>query len=134
MTDTLSPPRRAESPAADSCACSVLHEEALALAREGQLPKDSLRELGELFKVFGDPTRLGILFALAKTELCVCDLGALLGMSQSAVSHQLAGLRAARLVRSRREGKVVYYALDDAHVGAILQVGLDHVGERGGER
>jgi DNA-binding transcriptional ArsR family regulator len=91
----------------------------------------ALRDLGELFKVFADPTRLRLLSALAAGELCVCGLSAELGMSQSAVSHQLALLRGARLVSYRREGKTLFYALADAHVGAILAVGLDHVGERG---
>jgi DNA-binding transcriptional ArsR family regulator len=114
-----------------ACACSVVHEENVRAAQEASPSADTLAVLGDLFKVFSDPSRLKILSALAATELCVCDLQAVLGASQSAVSHQLAVLRAARLVRSRREGKTIYYALDDSHVRDILLVGLDHVGERG---
>jgi ArsR family transcriptional regulator len=91
-----------------------------------------LGELEDLFKVFADATRLRILRALAGGELCVCDIGAVLGMSQSAVSHQLAVLRAARLVAFRREGKTVYYRLADDHVGLLLEVGLGHASERAG--
>ena len=89
-------------------------------------------ELGELFKVFSDPTRLRILGALSHGELCVCDIGATLGASQSAVSHQLALLRSARLVAFRREGKTLYYRLADDHVGRLLALGLEHASERAG--
>ena len=112
------------------CACTVVHEEKVKAALAASPSADSIAALGELFKVFSDPTRIRILSALSESELCVCDLQVILGASQSAVSHQLAQLRAARLVRNRREGKTVYYALADAHVRAILVVGLDHVEER----
>jgi ArsR family transcriptional regulator len=117
--------------ASPSCACALVHTERVEAAKKAAPDPLLLADLGELFQVFADPTRLGILSALAAGELCVCDLGAVLGMSQSAVSHQLAVLRGARLVRYRREGKVVHYRLDDEHVGAILAVGFEHVGERG---
>ena len=113
------------------CACSELHLDRVVTALDQAPSPGTLAELGELFKVFADPGRLRILAALGGGELCVGHLVAAVGMSQSAVSHQLALLRKARLVRSRRIGKEVYYALDDLHVGAILAVGLDHVGERG---
>jgi DNA-binding transcriptional ArsR family regulator len=116
--------------AAEICGCSVLHEDLVAAARKSSPAVSSLEKLGELFKLFGDPTRLRILSSLAATELCVCDLGEVLGMSQSSISHQLAQLRAAHLVKTRRAGKVVFYSLDDAHVGEILKVGLDHISER----
>ncbi|MEE9305381.1 MAG: metalloregulator ArsR/SmtB family transcription factor [bacterium] len=83
--------------------------------------------LAEIFRALGDPTRVRILHALAASELCVCDLAAILGMSQSAVSHQLRLLRSLRLVRYRREGRMVYYALDDDHIEKLLAQGLDHV-------
>ena len=118
----------------DRCSCTVLHEDRIQAALVEAPDKATLLSLGELFKVFGDPTRLGILSALTRAELCVCDLGAALGMSQSSVSHQLALLRAARLVKFRREGKVIYYSLDDEHVRDILLVGLNHVSEKGGLR
>lgn len=90
-----------------------------------------IQTLAEFFKVFGDPTRLRIIQALQHGELCVCDLAALLGMRQSAVSHQLKMLRQARLIRPRREGKIVWYALDDDHVAAIFATGLSHISEGG---
>ncbi len=111
------------------CYCSVLHEDLIAAARKAAPPSALIAELGGLFKVLADETRLKILSALAVSELCVCDLASVLGASQSAVSHQLAVLRAARLVRHRREGKVVYYSLGDDHVGRILGVGLEHAAE-----
>lgn len=112
------------------CSCNIVHEDKVRAASAASPAEASLEALGELFKVFSDPTRLRILSALSETELCVCDLQAMLGASQSAVSHQLASLRSARLVKSRRDGKTVYYSLDDSHVRAILLVGLDHVKER----
>lgn len=115
---------------AETCGCSVIHYESVERARSGLPAAASLEGLAELMKVFGDPGRLRILFALAAEELCVCDLSALLRCSQSSVSHQLALLRGARLVRSRREGKVVYYALDDPHVSSLLELGLEHAAER----
>lgn len=89
-----------------------------------------LQELASLFKTLGDTTRVRILACLAAGELCVCDLSAVLSMGQSAVSHQLRLLRAAKLVRSRREGKNVFYALDDEHVLALFDQGLEHVRHR----
>ena len=91
-----------------------------------------MRELEQYFKGLADQNRLRILNLLLHGELCVCDIGAVLGMSQSAVSHQLAVLRAARLVAFRREGKTVYYRLADDHVGLLLEVGLGHASERAG--
>lgn len=94
----------------------------------GMMPDDDrLYDLADLFRVFGDSTRMRILYALFESELCVCDLADLLGMTQSAVSHQLRTLKAAKLVRFRREGKSIIYALDDDHVRQILRVGLEHL-------
>jgi ArsR family transcriptional regulator len=115
------------------CACGLVHEDKVRAALSAAPGDQELQSLGDLFKVFADPTRLKILSALSETELCVCDLSAVLGATQSAVSHQLALLRAASLVKYRREGKTVYYSLADSHVRAILLVGLDHVGEEGGK-
>ncbi|MBG0777982.1 MAG: helix-turn-helix transcriptional regulator [Desulfovibrionaceae bacterium] len=88
-----------------------------------------MEEAAALFKVLGDATRMRILLALAREELCVCDLSELLAMTQSAISHQLRVLRAARIVRSRRDGKMVFYALDDAHIERLVAAALDHVRE-----
>ncbi|AFV11662.1 ArsR-like transcriptional regulator [Thermacetogenium phaeum DSM 12270] len=95
------------------------------------MPDDEcLFDLAELFKVFGDTTRVKILFALFKAEMCVCDLATLLRMSQSAVSHQLRVLKQARLVKCRKEGKMVYYSLDDEHVKQIFDQGMAHITHR----
>lgn len=121
--------RQGEKLADNLCSCEIVHEDRVLAARAASPRPVALEALGELFKVFSDPTRLKILSALAETELCVCDLQAVLGSSQSAVSHQLALLRASRLVKNRRDGKVIYYSLADSHVRAILLVGLDHIQE-----
>lgn len=89
--------------------------------------EDSLYDLAELFKVFGDSTRVRILVALFESELCVCDISESLGMTQSAVSHQLQILRTNKLVKSRREGKQMYYSLADEHVVSIIAQGLSHI-------
>ena len=90
---------------------------------------EAVSALAETFKVLGDPTRLRIAFALAREELCVCDLATLLGVSQSVVSHSLRALRQMQLVRYRKEGKIAYYALDDHHIATLVDEGFQHVGE-----
>ena len=103
------------------------HEELLKTVRS-QLPSDgTLSQLGDLFKVFGDPTRIKILYSLFESELCVCAIAELLGMTQSAISHQLKVLKDANLVTFRREGKTIYYSLADDHVETIMAQGLEHV-------
>ncbi|HYD52354.1 MAG TPA: metalloregulator ArsR/SmtB family transcription factor [Gemmatimonadaceae bacterium] len=91
-----------------------------------------LQDLAETFRVLGDPTRLRIVAALARDELCVCDLAVLLGVSRSVVSHSLRSLRQMRLVRYRKAGKIAYYALDDAHIASLVREGVHHVEERVG--
>lgn len=108
------------------------HEQALANARSNPVSAEKLQSLTAFFKVIGDGTRMRILVALLQGELCVCALAELLEMELSAVSHQLRVLRQADLVRSRREGKTVYYALADAHVEQIIHMGLDHINEERG--
>ena len=90
---------------------------------------DALVELSELFKAFGDPTRIRILFCLFIQEMCVCDIANLLGMSQSAISHQLALLKRQKLIKARRDGKAVFYSLADDHVYTIIYQGMNHVNE-----
>jgi ArsR family transcriptional regulator len=109
--------------------CRVIHGRAVAAARRHQPDDAALRALAEFFQVFGDSTRIGILSALSRTELCVCDLSALLAMSQSAVSHQLRVLKQAHLVKYRRSGKTMFYSLDDEHISAILALGRSHISE-----
>ena len=89
---------------------------------------DTFLDMSEIFKTLGDKTRLKILFALSKEELCVCDIAAISGVTQSAVSHQLRFLRMARLVKYRKDGKMAYYSLDDDHVRVLFEQGLDHLG------
>ena len=91
--------------------------------------EERLYDLAELFKVFGDTTRIRILYALLESEMCVCDIATILGMTQSAISHQLRVLKQARLVRSRREGKQSYYFLADDHVRTIVGQGMEHIAE-----
>ncbi|KYH28878.1 hypothetical protein CPAL_11760 [Clostridium thermopalmarium DSM 5974] len=114
----------------DICNCSIIHENIVNKVKESMPADETLYDLAELFKVFGDTTRIKIICALFQSEMCVCDLAALLGMSQSAVSHQLKVLKHTRLVKFRREGKVVYYSLDDDHIKKIFDYGFAHVNER----
>ena len=105
------------------------HEEIVERVRN-QIPgEDTLYDLSELFRIFGDSTRIRILYVLFESEMCVCDIAQLLGMTQSAISHQLRALKNARLVKARREGKTVFYALADDHVKTIINQGLEHVSE-----
>lgn len=113
----------------ERCDCDVIHEDVVNQVK-GQMPQEeSLYELAELFKVFGDTTRIKILWALDASEMCVCDIAVLLNMTQSAISHQLRVLKQAKLVRSRKDGKIVYYSLDDEHVRQIFDQGLIHISE-----
>lgn len=113
----------------DVCSANIIHEDTLARVRGEMLPISVLADMADFYKVMGDTTRVSILHALSFSELCVCDISALLGMSQSAVSHQLKSLRQMRLVASRREGKVVYYSLNDDHVQQIIELGRTHLVE-----
>lgn len=112
------------------CNCNVIHQETVNKVRENRLDDDRLFDLAELFKIFGDSTRINILNALTISEMCVCDIAAALNMTQSAISHQLRVLKQGKLVKYRKEGKVVYYSLDDQHVNYILDQGLTHLEER----
>lgn len=111
----------------ERCGCLFVHEDAVSEVL-GEMPDDeTLYDLAELFKVFGDSTRIKILYALFEAELCVCDISKLLGLTQSAVSHQLRVLKNSKLVKFRREGKTVYYSLADDHVIHILAQGMEHI-------
>jgi len=113
----------------ERCGFLFVHESTVQQVL-GELPDDeTLYDLAEVFKVFGDSTRIKILYALFEAELCVCDIAQLLGLSQSAVSHQLRVLKASRLVKPRREGKTVFYSLDDDHVRKIIAQGMEHIKE-----
>ena len=113
----------------ERCGFLCVHENVVAQVLR-ELPDDeTLYDLAEVFKVFGDSTRIKILYARFEAELCVCDIAQLLGLSQSAVSHQLRVLKATRLVKPRRDGKTVFYSLDDDHVRKIIAQGMEHVSE-----
>ena len=105
------------------------HEEIVERVRTTIPNEDVLYDLAELFRIFGDSTRIRILYVLSEAEMCVCDIAQLLGMTQSAISHQLRSLKNARLVKARRDGKTVFYSLADDHVKTMLAQGLEHVCE-----
>ena len=113
----------------ERCEFVEVHADKVRDVRAHMPKEDELYDLAELFKVFGDSTRIRILFALFEAEICVCDLAATLGMTQSAISHQLRILKQAKLVGNRRDGKSVYYFLADDHVRTIINQGLEHVEE-----
>ena len=110
--------------------CEVLHEETVQNVKKQMLDEDILFDVSDFFKMLGDSTRAMIMWALDKHEMCVCDLAALLGMTKSAISHQLKTLREANLVKFKKEGKNVIYTLDDDHVKDIFEKALEHVLER----
>ncbi|MBR6816115.1 MAG: helix-turn-helix transcriptional regulator [Clostridia bacterium] len=111
--------------------CSFIHahEEVVEMVRERMPEEELLYDLAELFKVFGDSTRIKILYALFESELCVCDIAQLLNMTQSAISHQLRVLKQSHLVKYRRDGKIILYSLADDHVRRIINQGMEHVEE-----
>ncbi|MCI7112904.1 MAG: metalloregulator ArsR/SmtB family transcription factor [Lachnobacterium sp.] len=113
----------------ECCECNEVHEELLKIVNETMPEETELYDLAELFKVFGDSTRIRILFVLFEAEVCVCDLAKVLNMTQSAISHQLRILKQNKLVNSRREGKSVFYSLADGHVRTIIAQGREHIEE-----
>lgn len=114
----------------ERCDCDVIHEDIVNQVKTKMPQEEVLYDLAELFKVFGDSTRIKILWALDEAEMCVCDIAVLLNMTQSAISHQLRVLKQAKLVKNRKEGKIVYYSLDDEHVRQIFDQGLIHINEK----
>ncbi len=113
----------------ESCDEIEVHENLLKIVRDTMPEETELYDLAELFKIFGDSTRIRILFVLFEAEVCVCDLAEALNMTQSAISHQLRILKQSRLVKSRREGKSVFYSLADDHVRTIIAQGQEHIEE-----
>ncbi len=114
----------------DVCEQLCEHPQNICLAKAEMLADDAVHQLAETFKILGDPTRIKILHALSKRELCVCDIAAVVQMGQSAVSHQLRLLRGSRLVKYRKEGKMVCYSLDDDHIAMLLCQGIEHIAHR----
>ncbi len=119
-----------DTPNKEVCSVLGIHEQVVRSVQSQMPEPDKLDELAQFYKLFSDRTRLGIIWALGLSEMCVCDLCALLGMKQPAVSHQLRTLKQTRIAKSRREGKVVFYSLDDDHIGDVLDVGFNHMQER----
>lgn len=113
----------------ECCGVHHVHNNLVHQIEHGMPSEDVMQELAEFYKVFGDPTRIKILCALFQAESCVCCLAEAVGMSQSAVSHQLRVLKQMKLVKNRREGKTVYYSLADAHIQSILNQGMEHIAE-----
>jgi len=120
---------RAKILAEDGCLVRVVHLDRVEKARQEVISERELERLAFMYKVLGDPNRLKMVMALRKVEMCVCDLAAFIGLSESAVSHQLRRLKDLALVKGRRDGQIMYYALDDEHVSGLLEVGLEHVRE-----
>jgi ArsR family transcriptional regulator, lead/cadmium/zinc/bismuth-responsive transcriptional repressor len=112
------------------CDCDVIHADIVEEASKNMPEDEKLYDLADFFKVFGDSTRIKILWALDRYEMCVCDLAVLLNMTKSAISHQLKTLRQEKLVKYRRDGKIAFYSLQDDHVRNLLEIGMEHIEER----
>jgi len=121
--------QRNTNEAVETCITKGIHGKIIRSVNRNMPDPVALCELADLFKLFGDSTRLGILWALSESEMCVCDLCALLKMKQPAVSHQLKNLKQSRIVKARRDGKIVYYSLEDAHIRRLLNLGMEHTQE-----
>ncbi len=109
------------------CDCNIIHDEAVKNATENMPSQEDKNKVAKIFKMLGDPTRMNIMFTLLEGEMCVCDISAVLNMTKSAISHQLALLKEARLVRFEKRGKEVYYSVDDKHVLDIISETIEHV-------
>lgn len=115
--------------AVEKCEYMHVHDKTIQQVNEQMPDEDKLYDLADFFKIFGDSTRIKILYVLLCSEMCVCDLAQILNMTQSAISHQLRTLKQMNLVRNRREGKTVFYSLADGHIKTILSQGMDHIEE-----
>jgi ArsR family transcriptional regulator len=115
--------------AIETCITKGIHRNTIRSVQQKLPDQIALYELADLFKLFGDSTRISILWALSESEMCVCDLCALLKMKQPAVSHQLKNLKQSRIIKARRDGKVIYYSLDDEHIRDLLNLGMNHIQE-----
>ncbi len=109
------------------CDCNILHQEIIDDTKEKMLSMKLFNKVSNFFKIIGDGTRLRILYALDKNEMCVCDIANLLNMTKSSISHQLKLLKENSLVKSRRDGKIVYYMLDDEHVSSVIEIACEHI-------
>lgn len=118
-----------EQPELERCEFIHAHTDIIKKVTDEMPDEEVLYDLAELFKIFGDSTRIKILYVLFESEMCVCDIALLLNMTQSAISHQLRALKQSKLVKYRREGKTVFYSLADGHVRTIINQGMEHVAE-----
>ena len=109
------------------CDCNIIHQEVVDKTLKKMLDEDILFDVSDFFKILGDTTRARILFALDQNEMCVCDIANVLGMSKSSISHQLGTLRRSGVIKCRKEGKEVYYMLDDDHVKGLFELGIEHI-------
>ena len=109
------------------CDCNIIHEDVVKNTLNKMPEKELFQKLAEFFKMIGDPTRTKILFALDQNEMCVCDIANVLGMTKSSISHQLATLKQSGIVKYRKEGKEVYYTLDDEHVKQVFEIAIEHI-------
>lgn len=121
--------QRNTTDAVETCVTKGIHRDIIRTVKRNMPDQVALYDVADLFKLFGDSTRLGILWALSESEMCVCDLCALLKMKQPAVSHQLKNLKQSRIVKARRDGKIVFYSLDDEHIRELLNLGMKHIQE-----
>ena len=121
--------KRNTNDAVETCIIKGIHRDTIRTVKRNMPDPIALYDVADLFKLFGDSTRLGILWALSESEMCVCDLCALLKMKQPAVSHQLKNLKQSRVVKARRDGKIVYYSLKDEHIRRVLNLGMEHTQE-----
>ena len=112
------------------CDCNVIHPEVVKNTLKNMPDFDMFNKLAQFFKILGDTTRAKILYALDQNEMCVCDIANVLGMSKSSISHQLGTLRKSGIVKCRRQGKEVYYMLDDDHVKGLFELGIEHIGHK----
>ena len=119
----------AGQPEVECCDVVCTHDYTIEKVKKQMPAEDTIRELADFYKVFGDATRVRILLVLLREEMCVCDLAELLGMTQSAISHQLRVLKQMKLVKNRREGKTVFYSLADGHIQTIISQGMEHISE-----
>ena len=127
--DDMAAGRRNTKDAVETCITKGIHDQIIRSVKRKMPDPFELYELSDLFKLFGDSTRLSIIWALSESEMCVCDLCALLAMKQPAVSHQLKNLKQSRIVKARRDGKIVYYRLEDEHIRILLNLGMEHTQE-----
>jgi len=118
-----------DNKATETCDCRCIHESRVTTAKQQELPEQDNQRIAQLFKAMGEPNRLKILWALEQDEMCVCDIAAFLGVSESAVSHQLRMLRQLHLVSNRRDGPILYYRLNDHHINELMQTALRHTQE-----